>query len=131
MDIENRIKNYWDERSEDFSKFRRIELEGVSSGAWEKILTADLPASNSLKILDVGTGAGFFAEILSKFEHKVTGVDLSPKMIDAAEKLLNNIKLDAKFFVADAQNLPFDNATFDAIVTRNLTWTLPMKAYRE
>lgn len=52
-------------------------------------------------------------------------------MIDAAEKLLNNIKFDAKFFVADAQNLPFDNATFDAIVTRNLTWALPMKAYRE
>ena len=133
MDIENRIKNYWDERSEDFSKFRRIELEGVSSYAWEKILMADLPAGNSLKILDVGTGAGFFAATLSKLGHKVTGVDLSPKMIDAAEKLFRDIKLDAEFFTADAQNLPFDDATFDAIVTRNLTWTLPdvMKAYRE
>ena len=133
MNIEDRIKNYWDERSEDFGRVRRIELEGVSSDAWEKILTADLPAGNSLKILDVGTGAGFFAAILSKLGHKVTGIDMSPKMIDAAKKLLSDIKLDAEFFTADAQNLPFDDATFDAIVTRNLTWTLPdvMKAYRD
>ena len=133
MKIEQRIQKYWDERSEDFGKFRRLELEGISAAVWENFLTANLPAGDSLKILDVGTGAGFFAAILSRRGHKVTGVDTSPKMIDEAKKLFRDIKLDAEFFVMDAQNLKFDDATFDAVVTRNLTWTLPdvMAAYRE
>ena len=132
MTIESRIQKYWDARSDDFGKFRRLELEGTSSKVWEKFLTADLPAG-ALKILDVGTGAGFFAAILSKLGHHVTGVDMSPKMIDAAKKLLNELELNAKFLVMDAQKLNFDDATFDAVVTRNLTWTLPdvMAAYRE
>ena len=132
MTIESRIQKYWDKRSDDFSKVRRLELAGTSSKVWEKFLTADLPAG-ALKILDVGTGAGFFAAILSRLGHKVTGVDMSPKMIDAAKKLLSELELNAKFFVMDAQKLNFDDATFDAVVTRNLTWTLPdvMAAYRE
>ena len=104
MTIENRIKEYWDARSKDFGKFRRLELEGKSAAAWENFLTADLPAGDSLKILDVGTGAGFFAAILSRRGHKVTGVDMSPKMIDEAKKLFCDIKLDAEFLVMDAQN---------------------------
>ena len=133
MTIESRIQKYWDERSKDFGKIRRLELEGISSKVWENFLNVDLPAGDSLKILDVGTGAGFFAAILSRRGHKVTGVDMSPKMIDAAKNLLREFELDAEFFVMDAQNLSFDDETFDAIVTRNLTWTLPdvMKAYRE
>ena len=132
MTIESRIQKYWDARSENFGKVRRLELSGTSSKVWEEFLTADLPAG-TLKILDVGTGAGFFAAILSRLGYKVTGVDMSPKMIDNAKKLLNELELDAEFFVMDAQKLNFDDATFDAVVTRNLTWTLPdvMAAYRE
>ena len=130
--IQNRIEKYWDERSEDFSRVRMIEFNGISAGIWREILTKDLPAGK-LKILDVGTGAGFFAAILASVGYKVVGVDMSTKMIDAAKKNLHDLKLDAEFFKMDAQNLNFDDETFDAIVSRNLTWTLPdaMQAYRE
>lgn len=130
--IESRIEKYWDERSEDFSRFRRLELQGVSAKIWQEMLTKDLPAGE-LKILDVGTGAGFFAAILAKLGHKVTGVDTSSKMIGEAKKNLRELNLDAEFFKMNAQKLDFDDKTFDAIVTRNLTWTLPdvMAAYRE
>ena len=130
--LNRRIKTYWDERSADFSKARRLELSGDNAAAWRGIFQKNLPAGK-LKILDVGTGAGFFAAILSSLGHEVIGVDMSTKMLREAEKNLRELKLSADFRKMNAQVLDFDDETFDAVVTRNLTWTLPdvKAAYRE
>ena len=130
--LNQRIENYWDERSENFSQSRRLELDGVDGLAWRTIFKKNLPVGK-LKILDVGTGAGFFAAILSKLGHNVIGVDMSNKMLDEAEKNFRELKLSAEFRRMNAQALDFDDETFDAVVTRNLTWTLPdvKAAYRE
>ena len=130
--LNQRIENYWDERSKNFSKTRRLELDGVDATAWEKIFKKNLP-DGKLKILDVGTGAGFFAAILSKLGHDVIGIDMSTKMLGEAKKNLRELKLTAEFRKMNAQTLDFNNETFDAVVTRNLTWTLPdvKAAYRE
>ncbi|MBQ6005586.1 MAG: class I SAM-dependent methyltransferase [Selenomonadaceae bacterium] len=131
--LNRRIENYWDERSKSFSQSRRLELNGVDGLAWKNIFKKNLPAAKNLKILDVGTGAGFFAAILSKLGHKVIGVDMSTKMLGEAQKNLRELNLHADFHKMNAQKLDFDDETFDAIVTRNLTWTLPdvKAAYRE
>ena len=131
--LNQRIENYWDERSEDFSRARRLELEGDNAAAWKTIFKKNLPADKNLKILDAGTGAGFFAAILSKLGHEVTGIDMSNKMLGEAEKNLRELNLSAEFKSMNAQALDLDDETFDAIVTRNLTWTLPdvKAAYRE
>lgn len=131
--LTRRIENYWDERSKDFSKSRRLELEGIDGAAWRNIFKKNLSDGKRLKILDVGTGAGFFAAILSRLGHKVIGIDMSTKMLGEAEKNLHELKLVAEFKRMNAQALDFDNETFDAVVTRNLTWTLPdvKAAYRE
>ncbi|MBR4152780.1 MAG: class I SAM-dependent methyltransferase [Selenomonadaceae bacterium] len=133
MILSRRIENYWDERSKDFSKSRRLELEGIDGAAWRNIFKKNLPVGKRLKILDVGTGAGFFAIILSTLGHKVMGIDLSTKMLGEAEKNLRELKLIAEFRKMNAQSLEFADETFDAVVTRNLTWTLPdvKLAYRE
>ena len=130
--LNRRIENYWDERSSDFSRTRRLELSGADGEAWRKIFKKNLPAGR-LKILDVGTGAGFFAAILSKLGHEVIGIDMSAKMLHEAEKNLRELKLSAEFRRMNAQKLDFADETFDAVVTRNLTWTLPdvKAAYRE
>ena len=130
--LNQRIENYWDERSKNFSKTRRLELDGVDGVAWENIFKKNLPA-NKLKILDVGTGAGFFAAILSRLGHEVIGIDMSAKMLGEAKKNLRRLKLSAEFKKMNAQVLDFADETFDAVVTRNLTWTLPdvKSAYRE
>ncbi|MBR6012353.1 MAG: class I SAM-dependent methyltransferase [Selenomonadaceae bacterium] len=131
--LEKRIENYWDERSGEFGKVRRLELSGENYFAWEKIIIEHLPKKENLKILDVGTGAGFFAVIFSKLGHKVIGVDMSSKMLKEAEKIFAEFNLSAEFLKMDAQNLKFPNETFDVVISRNLTWTLPdaMQAYRE
>lgn len=132
MTLSRRIEKYWDERSENFSKTRRIELSGTDGDAWRKILKKNLP-DGKLKVLDVGTGAGFLAAILSELGHDVIGVDMSEKMLFEAEKNLRELNLTAEFRKMNAQKLEFADETFDVIVTRNLTWTLPdvKAAYRE
>ncbi len=131
--LNQRIKNYWDERSKDFSRARRLELDSKNAVAWEKIFKNNLPAAQNLKILDVGTGAGFFAAILSKLDHEVVGIDMSTKMLAEAKKNLRELNLHADFKKMNAQSLNFADETFDVVVTRNLTWTLPdvKAAYRE
>jgi len=131
--LNSRIENYWNERSENFGKVRRRELNGADFAAWQKILVEHLPQEKNLKILDVGTGAGFFAILLSKLGHIVTGIDSSAKMIEQAKKLSADFDCNINFQKMDAQVLKFAEESFDVVISRNLTWILPdaMEAYRE
>lgn len=133
MRISERIEKYWDTRSADFSRVRRLEIEGADFAAWNEIIKKHLPAGKNLKVLDVGTGAGFFTVLFSKLGHKVTGVDMSSKMLQEAEKNIAAFDCRADFFKMNAQELFFDAETFDVVISRNLTWTLPdaMQAYKE
>ncbi|MBR1730364.1 MAG: class I SAM-dependent methyltransferase [Selenomonadaceae bacterium] len=131
--IESRIENYWNKRSADFSRVRRIELSGANGEAWLSLIQKHLPNQKPLKILDVGTGAGFFAILLANCGHKVTGIDMSPKMIHESKKNMFEFGCRAEFKLMNAQELIFDDETFDVVISRNLTWTLPdvMQAYQE
>ncbi len=131
--ISKRIEKYWDTRSADFSRVRRMEIEGADFSAWNEIIKKHLPANKNLKVLDVGTGAGFFAVLFSKIGCEVTGVDMSKKMLDEAEKNIAAFNCRADFFKMNAQELNFDAENFDVVISRNLTWTLPdaMQAYKE
>ncbi|MBO6304538.1 MAG: class I SAM-dependent methyltransferase [Selenomonadaceae bacterium] len=132
-EIEIRIERYWDKRSGDFSKLRRKELESENYAPWRDLILSRLKNKKPLKILDVGTGAGFFAAILSKEGHSVVGIDMSEGMIKAARETLAAYKLNAEFIKMAADSLYFPQESFDAVVSRNLTWTLldAMEAYRE
>ncbi len=60
---------------------------------------SELPKSNQrLKVLEIGSGTGKFAELIDLEEIDYTGFDLSPEMI----KIAQSKKLNAEFFVDDA-----------------------------
>ena len=130
--ISQRIENYWDARSVDFSRVRREEIASADFAAWNEVIAAHLPAGQ-LKVLDVGTGAGFFAVLLAKLGHAVTGIDMSAKMLAEARKNIAAFNCRADFRRMNAQALDFADETFDVVISRNLTWTLPdvVQAYRE
>ena len=56
------------------------------------------------KIVDVGCGGGILSEGLAKAGSKVTGIDLSPELIDIADLhgLESGIKVDYKIISAEA-----------------------------
>ena len=119
-----RVENYWTARARDFGTVRKNELNDAISGRWLEEFRAELPAG-PLDILDVGTGTGYFAILLSREGHCVTGVDLTPAMIREARETAAQYGVSPVFALMDAQALAFPDGSFDAVVTRNLTWTLP------
>jgi ubiquinone/menaquinone biosynthesis C-methylase UbiE len=65
------------------------------------------------RFLDVATGTGLTARLLSSRGAKVNGVDFGAGVIEAAKALAPNID----FRVADAEALPFEDASFDAVTS--------------
>lgn len=131
--IEERVKKYWTVRAHDFGVVRKNELENQMSGKWLEELESHLPQKRDLRILDAGTGTGFFAILLAGCGHRVEGIDLTSAMLEEAAAVARERDLDISFRQMDAQNLSYEDESFDAVISRNLTWTLPdsEQAYRE
>jgi SAM-dependent methyltransferase len=83
----------------------------VTGRAIEPLLTgADVGPGR--RVLDLATGPGFVAAAAAERGASVVGVDLSPAMIALASERHPHLT----FREGDAENLPFDDATFDAVV---------------
>ncbi len=84
-----------------------------------------------LKVLDCGCGPGFFSIMLGRMGHDVTGIDYSEEMLRKAGDNCRRYGIEGKFVRMDAENLEFEDGTFDLAVSRNVIWNLPHpeKAY--
>ena len=131
--ISKRVEAYWTKRAHDFNTVRLNELHDEISDRWLDEMTSHFPPGRKLDILDAGTGTGYFAILLSKAGHRVTGVDLTPAMLAEAVRTARSEGVSPVFIRMDAQATDFPDESFDAVVSRNLTWTLPdpEAAYRE
>ena len=125
MEMKQRVKDYWTQRSHAFGTVRKNELGNEMGQRWLREIQRFLPEGGSLDILDVGTGTGFFAVLLAQQGHRVEGIDLTPAMLEEARTLAKQRNLDITFREMDAQNLAYPDGTFDVVISRNLTWTLP------
>ena len=131
--IKHRVTHYWSHRAEGFETQRLREFESEKKDRWLNELAKYLPQGRPLRVLDIGTGTGFFACLMAEEGHEAIGIDLTPEMIDHARHMAAVLGLDAHFQIMDAEETDFASESFDVLVTRNLTWTLPhiARAYRE
>lgn len=65
-------------------------------------------------VLDIATGTGWTARRVAERGARVTGIDISAAELDAARGISRRMGLDIDFRLADAEALPFDDASFDA-----------------
>lgn len=128
-----RIVKYWGKRSESFMEQKRRELNSPMAMRWLEEIQKRIPSGKTLNILDVGCGSGFFSILLAKQGHKVTGTDLTPEMVERSRLLAQEEGVSCEFMIMDAENLDFADESFDLVISRNLTWTLPhaKQAYSE
>ena len=91
--------------------------------ATEKILELCHVGEGSY-ILDVGCGAGQSScYIAKKHGCRVVGVDINEMMIERSKERAERegVKDMVEFRVADAQDLPFADDVFDAVITESVT----------
>ena len=134
MEIQERINNYWSKRADEFGDARYTDMQGRKRELWENLIREHLPPRETIRALDLGIGAGFFSFILHDLGCIVTGIDYSEEMLKNARRNCERLGYAGiTFLQMDAQDLKFEDKSFDFIFTRNVTWTLPdpEKAYRE
>jgi SAM-dependent methyltransferase len=68
-------------------------------------------------VLDVACGNGNTAIPAAKAGALVTGVDLAPYLIAQAVARAENAGVEATFEVGDAEDMPYDDASFDVVIT--------------
>jgi len=84
---------------------------------WRKRLIRELKKSNPTSVVDIATGTADLALMaVKKGIPRVTGIDLSEKMIEVGnEKILKkSLQEKIKLITGDAEALPFSNNSFDA-----------------
>jgi len=85
---------------------------------WRNQLVEKVKSKNPKKILDVATGTGdLVIEQAKKIDAEFIGLDLSQKMLNVGIYKIEKGKLahKIKMIKGDAENLPFENNTFDAV----------------
>jgi SAM-dependent methyltransferase len=86
-------------------------------------LAVTLALPPGARILDVGCGSGWLCEYFARLGYDVTGIDISPELIDMARERLASVPfgadhergLTSRFLVHDIEQTPL-NETFDAVI---------------
>jgi len=91
------------------------------SDVWEKenaslVTLLDL-VNGASRVLDVPFGSGRFLEEYLRRGFSVTGVDISGDMFEQAKRLRGGLLDRCETFVGSADNLPYDDDSFDLVVS--------------
>lgn len=113
---------FTDDNIEHFTEFEKAGWERAADAYhdhWGALssqsATALLDAANvnrGSRVLDVATGAGYVASKAAKIGAIPTGLDFSHAQVELARKTFTNVT----FRQGDAQDLPFESSSFDAVV---------------
>lgn len=120
--VKQEVRDHWNKASDGYNRggFGPAEIRDC----WKRELS-ELIGDGKKKVLDVGTGTGFVATAFAEMGHDATGVDLSPVMLANARKNADKLKVEVRFQEADAEKMPFEDSTFDLVISRHVFWTLP------
>ncbi|MFI6692789.1 methyltransferase domain-containing protein [Streptomyces sp. NPDC050433] len=113
----------WDDAADSFDEEPDHGLlDPAVRKAWAAKLAGWLPSEPS-RVLDLGCGTGSLALLATGQGHRVTAVDLSPRMVGLARAKLSGT--DTEVLVGDAARPPVGERTFDVIMARHVLWLLP------
>ena len=94
--------------------FNRIAL-GIIEASEQLVTAADVRPNE--RVLDVACGSGNAALIAARRHADVVGLDYVPALIERAELRAAAEGSHIEFHVGDAQALPYDDASFDVVLS--------------
>ena len=124
-------REYWTKRAPSYSEVNREELATCQRLLWRRVLTEQIAARfpargpEEVRVLEIGTGPGFFAILLAEAGYRVTAIDLTPSMLMEARRNAGALASEIDFREMNAEALSFEDDSFDVVLSRNVTWNLP------
>ena len=115
---------YWTNRAPGYSAVHQSELGSSQRDVWRRTLLRHIEAvfskenASSIRVLDVGTGPGFFAILLAERGYEVTAVDYTASMLEEAKGNAGRLGRSIRFCRMNAEQLAFADGYFDVVVTR-------------
>ncbi len=97
--------------SGDYDRFSR-SMEAGTRGFYER-----LDVASGCRLLDVACGSGQLALIAARDGVDATGVDIAPNLVERAAVRARAEGLKARFLEGDAEDLPFEDGTFDVVAS--------------
>ncbi|HWX96435.1 MAG TPA: methyltransferase domain-containing protein [Solirubrobacteraceae bacterium] len=82
-----------------------------------ELLAQRVEAGPGVRMLDVATGSGNVALAGARAGADVTGLDLTPELLQAARGRAADAGLDVRFVEGDAEDLPFESNSFDVVTS--------------
>ena len=107
--LKARLKETW--MAGEYDRFSRYMEDGARI-FYEQL---DIPAG--CELLDVGCGSGQLALWAARDGVRVTGVDIAPNLIHRAQARATAEGLNARFLEGDAEDLPFEDSSFDVVTS--------------
>ena len=94
------------------ARFYDMAVEPFNAALRKVVLKVARP-SPGMKVLEVGCGTGTNLALFADAGCQVSGIDLSPSMIDIAKKKLGD---RANLRLGDASDMPFGDSEFDLVL---------------
>lgn len=107
--LKTKLKGTW--MSGDYAKFATYLVDG----AMDFLAASNIPAGT--KVLDVACGAGQTAIPMARQGIQVTGIDIASNLIAEARRRAQAEGLAVQFDEGDAEQLPYEDASFDVVFT--------------
>jgi demethylmenaquinone methyltransferase/2-methoxy-6-polyprenyl-1,4-benzoquinol methylase len=111
------VAQMFDTISGNYDGLNRVISFGIDI-KWRKKVLQLVSNKNPKTVLDIATGTGDLAILMTKTSaERIVGLDISAGMLDVGRKKIEAKKLSDKIemILADSENMPFENNTFDAI----------------
>lgn len=111
------VAQMFDTISSEYDNLNRVISFGVDV-SWRKKMVKMIASRQPKTILDVATGTGDLAILLSTIENaEITGLDISAGMLEVGKQKIahKNLSNRIEMVLGDGEKIPFDDHSFDAI----------------
>ena len=122
-------KQFWDRFAPVYDRFMKKD-----EAAYREICSLIKEKADGKKVLEVCTGTGLIAKEVADVTEYMYALDYSAKMMESARQRAQEMNIsNIRFVQGDVGALPFEDSSFDIVVSLNGFHAFPDKeaAYRE
>jgi 2-polyprenyl-3-methyl-5-hydroxy-6-metoxy-1,4-benzoquinol methylase len=110
----------WDENAQFWIEIIRENRDRYRTGLTNQAVQDAAGQVDGARILDAGCGEGYLSRFFADRGAKVTGIDFSTELIEAARNHKLTAELPVSFDVGSVDALPYDESTFDLVLCNHV-----------